>query len=317
MLNELIPAGSTKAVQQLADQEWDARLKPMARGDIYKITICDGQCCVDSISRIASEHTAGLRKYEVSNGMSFPGFNLPAYYAISKNEFLANYISERLPKGEMNLSELTDKQRTKYLQKKLKENFNASSLKKALSSVKKNDDSRAYENKVKDKVKKCIKDNAEDLWNLLPASEKVEKECHSFWLLNERLKKISETDFICSVYDYAVSKIDTYDDWEFYSPLIFLTKPLTSTIPGEMVYLDIADYRKQDYSVAHKQTIKWINSSLLAQMKTPDQDQTITERDAYNNPAYKTDQKMPSVNLPALGPVILRSMVKEAPCHFR
>ena len=86
---------------------------------------------------------------------------------------------------------------------------------------------------------------------------------------------------------------------------------------GVTVFLDIKDYDDNYKSVAHGDTVKWINSVLLRANETRgDGDETDGE-DAYGNPLSGCDAKMPSVRVGPLGDVILRSMVKEAPCQFR
>ncbi|MEG1603345.1 MAG: hypothetical protein RRY12_02640 [Cloacibacillus sp.] len=318
MLNELYPAGVNPAFKNIATQEWDQRLKPMAKGDLYKITLCVGSPCVDGITRIKAENAAGLRKYEESNGFSFPGFNLPPSVPLEINEFIRGYILARFPEENAMLNTIPEKQRPKYLLQKFKTTFDAQSLRQAIYNAPSGADAAMpqYREKVTAKVKKCIKDTAANLWQQIKP-EDAEGRCSSYCTLHERIEKINAEQFMDAVFTFALSRIESFEDWEFYSPLLFLTKPISSTIPSEMVYLDIMDYGPEGNSVAHRNTVGWINRRLLAASKAPEADELPKARDAFNNPAYKMNEKMPSVRVPVLGDVILRSMVKEAPCQLR
>src|SRR5271157_4955291 len=86
MLNELCQLADALENARIAPREWHPKLKPLPKADnkrpCYKISITEG-LKVSSITMIDPELVQRLRKWEPSNGNSFPGFNIQPLYRIT------------------------------------------------------------------------------------------------------------------------------------------------------------------------------------------------------------------------------------------
>lgn len=312
MLNEVIPAANASSLQKIFAQEWDKNLKPLPKGDVFKVCVSAAEPFVDGVSLIPAEHAAELRKYEESNGFSFPGFNFPSCLHISKIDFEQGYLAAYDQAAAEAAKGLDDKKRGRFVSSSLKKSFDRDKFTDYLRSAFQEDttEAAAYRAKALNKIEKCIKSTAANLGEKIKAAA-LDNGNPNYMALCERLEKISPEQFFNGCFAYFSSLIDSYEAWERYCGFI------VQSAAGATLFLDIRDYDDNYKSVAHGQTVKWINSALLRLNETQNRDDEADGEDAYGNPLSGCNAKMPGVRVGPLGDVILRSMVKEAPCQFR
>ena len=312
MLNEVIAAANSSSLQKIFLPEWDKSLKPLPKGDVFKVCVSQAEPFVDGVSLIPAEHAAALRKYEESNGFSFPGFNFPSCLHITKMDFEQGYLMVYDLAAAEAVKELDDKKRGRFVSSSLKKSFERNKFTDYLRSAFQEDTAEAAANRAKalNKIEKCIKSTAANLGGKIKAGS-VGGGNPNYRKLCERLEKISPEQFFDGCFEYFSSLIDSYEAWERYCG--FIVQPAA----GAAVFLDIKDYDDNYKSVAHEETVKWINKALLRINEAQNRVDKAEEKDAYGNPLSGCGAKMPSVRVGPLGDVILRSMVKEAPCQFR
>lgn len=312
MLNEVIPAANASSLKRIFAQEWDKNLKPLPKGDVFKVCVSAVEPFVDGVSLIPPEHAAVLRKYEESNGFSFPGFNFPPYLHMSKVDFEQGYLAIYDRSAAEAAGGLDDKKRARFISNSLKKSFDRGNFADYLLRAAQEDAPDAAVNRAKalNKIERCIKNMASNLGEKIKAAA-LGNDNPNYRTLCERLEKISPEQFFDGCFEYFSSLIDSYESWERYCRFF------VQSGAGVTVFLDIKDYDDNYKSVAHGDTVKWINSALLRANETRGGGDETDGEDAYGNPLSGCDAKMPSVRVGPLGDVILRSMVKEAPCQFR
>ena len=162
MLNEVIPAANTSSLQKIFAQEWDKNLKPLPKGDVFKVCVSAAEPFVDGVSLIPAEHAAELRKYEESNGFSFPGFNFPSCLHISKIDFEQGYLAAYDQAAAEAAKGLDDKKRGRLVSSSLKKSFDRDKFTDYLRSAFQEDstEAAAYRAKALNKIEKCIKSTA-------------------------------------------------------------------------------------------------------------------------------------------------------------
>lgn len=321
MINELVAAGCSPSLRSIFSHEWDKQFKPLAKQLTYGIKIkTDGGSAVRvyEIRELERDHVLVLRKYEESNGFSFPGFNLPSLINLTKDNFVAEYLTKNYPELREEISKLNAKQYSRVLDELLKKHFDPLSFNEWLIAAgNKAAEDKEYRKAVFYKLDKCLKTTASNLWNKISRVPSI-KTAHNYRLLNEQIQREDIAAFFDGLRDYIISQIKCYDDWTAYSPLLFQAKATAGTLPAVQVFLDYYDPDAEDYPVAHKKTIERINEALLADNSQSSETSVAAgSMDAYGCPAAGSGDKFPSANVPILGSVILRSMVKEVQCQFR
>ena len=323
MLNELYQVASTPDLKQLFISEQDKRLKPLPKvtENSPAFRVCMGETSIiTSIKKMDKSQIVPLRKFEVSNGFSFPSFNLPPYLSILRNKFEEAYILYQSPDLIDKFANIEGKERDKLISKSFKGSFNQLHLIEFVTEFNEKlsaeDTHQKYLASVTNKIDKCLHEASQKLW------ESMNFPCDvplSIKLLYKRVTNVSIADFRKAVATMALAKITTYEDWEQLYDLLVLNQAIKTSIPGVSVVLDIDDYDENGYPVAHEKTIQWINDKLLNSRNEirETESQDTSQVDAFGNHLFGHNEKMPSVRMPITGDVILRSMVKESPCQYR
>lgn len=326
MLNELYQAASTDSLRNLFVEEFDKRLKTLPnvseKNPAFRITLNkklnDKEWLELNISPISKGQASFLRKFEVSNGLSFPAFNMPGYLMITKETAERLYAMETNPELVGAPENLNEKVTEKHLNRVFKEYFNADRFRNFLESGSEkfffDDWQRNALSNTTSKISKCLKDVSADLWKQMGTPS---GEWESLESLYHKVQRIEVKDFRKAVFECVLHKVQSLSDWEVYYPLLVLSGKATKSVPGVSVVLDM---ECGEYPVAHEETFRWINYKLLNTAKQDDKispEKPFLTTDAFGNNTDGSDDKMPSVSLPALGKVILRSMVKESPCQYR
>lgn len=321
MLNELYQAASTPDVKRLFVSEQDNRLKslPKVTDNTPAFKLCLGKSdIITSVSKLSREQVLPLKKYEFSNGFSFPSFNLPPYLLVPLVTFEEECILNFRPDLKEDIDKINEKERSRYITKCFRDYFNQWNLIEFISEFHEitimQNRQQTYLAAVTNKLEKCLHEASLNLWKSMrnPYGESLSLE-----LLFERVSKITPEEFRNAVACKTLGMISTYEDWQKFLPLIVLTQSVGSSIPGVSVVLDVEDYADDGYPVAHEETIQWINRKLLFFDQKKANSSVAVQFDAFGNPSLGSNEKMPSVRMPITGDVILRSMVKESPCQYR
>ncbi len=292
MIDELVKVADAMEKAGITPVNWHPKLKVLPK--VYKKAPClriwltvDGH--IQEIESLTDNQAAILRKYEPDLGKSLPGFNVRPLFRIVKSDDEINKAG-RGKAGE-----------------KLKEEWISDFLSHSPEKQKDED--------FWDKTRDCMKRS------FTAVREELENACADHLNQNETLQRFFN----------AVKRIDIKKFQAEYRSLIqlkiesrelppslifyFVTKTKKQkedsdsrvAVPKFSVFLDIADY--QEYPVAHEETIKKLNTLLMDNEKLGS-DSVVINKDAYGLDGQRSDEKFPSVTLPLLGGVILRSQAK-------
>lgn len=292
MLNELYQLSITLQGANIVPQDWHKDLKQLpkatAKKPCYKILI--GQNGLISDIEPMPD-VSFLRKWEPSNGNSFPGFNIPPLYR---------------------LADATQKKIIKQWRENKKE-INVNLLKNWCQE----NDSRNWDDKTTKKLAKCLG----EIPNRLKSScieMLVHPEMATLSVLFDRLAKNG-------IADAFFEKLESHI-WEAIKKggSVLLPMLIHEGSPDKKpdddsgsvsVFLDLPDWN--EYPVAHEKTVGAINNCLLRFQQVPSAGGSVLSEDAYGHDASGTDDKLPEVKLPVLGGVKLRAMNSESPCQYR
>jgi hypothetical protein len=295
MLNELIQLADALEKAGITPLNWHPQLHELPnvsdKNLCYKIAISK-ECSVANIDTINKDLVKNLRKWEPSNGNSFPGFNIAPLYRITGDEQKKKLKSWR--EG--------------------KETIDTNILREWCS-----DRTNNWNNKILNKLKKCLNEIPQGLNEIIKSSDKVRT--NSIKVLIQRVIKITEPkDFRRSLEEYLWDEITKKTSLKAVLPILIhegnpkkIKKEDIEKDCGSLsVFLDILDWT--EYPVASKDTIEALNLSLLS---GKDKDRTSNGSDAFGNTNTGNNEKLPSVKLPIIADVKLRAMNSESVCQYR
>lgn len=294
MLNELYHLSVVLKDSGIKPPDWYKNLKPLPRATkkrpCYKILISNDGSIV-GVEPINEKLVPNLRKYEPSNGNSFPGFNIPPLYRITDGD-----IKKRLKKW-----------------RERKEPVDFALIKEWCSADRMN-----WDNKFGRKIEKCL--------ILIP--EELKTKCADIPREFVALKNLCErvvslgcggSDMFFQAFKSFIWKaIENGTAPPLLSVLIYegSSKKKSEKDRGSVsVFLDVPDW--EEYPVAHIETIQYINRQLMKIMSNAGSQQGNQNNDAFGGDNAGVEGKLPEVKLPIIGPVKLRAMSSELPCQHR
>jgi hypothetical protein len=296
MLNELyhLSIALERAGIMLFDWHDDLRELPNAsdKKPCYRLFINpDGS--IAGIEPMKKELVACLRKWEPSNGNSFPGFNIQPLYR------------------------LADEDKKKRLKKwrEGKEPIDFTLLKEWCADVA----TKNWDAKFGKKMDKCLGTIPREL------QEKCTDIPNDFSALKDLFERITKlgngypAKFFQSLDSYLWRSLEKSDhDLSLLSLLIHegsTGKKPENDRGSASVFLDVPDWK--EYPVAHEKTIKAINVHLLNSASARSMETDDEADDAFGRCINGMQGKLPEVKLPVLGGVKLRAMTSESPCQDR
>jgi hypothetical protein len=296
MLNELYSLSEALQNAGITPCDWHKNFKQIPKTTdkkpCYKISL-GGKTEIADITPLSNVHAEFLRKWEPSNGNSFPAFNIQPLYRITNPE--RKKLLEKWKKGKIPID-------FAQLQKWITE-----------------ETSQNWDNKITAKLEWCLYKIPIELTSKLVDIPKAFGAMHN---LIEGCKayvvdsKLSVELFRKALEDCLWRKLNRGEQVAQLLPfLIYETNPDKSPDKDRgtlSVCLDVAKWK--EYPVVHEKTIMWINECLIKQQKTT---AVVTISDAYAQNSIGDDEKLPEVKLPILGGVKLRAMNKESPCQYR
>ncbi|PKN20007.1 MAG: hypothetical protein CVU71_06505 [Deltaproteobacteria bacterium HGW-Deltaproteobacteria-6] len=294
MLNELYHLSVALEDAGIKPRDWHKNLKPLPNATrkkpCYKILI-DVNGTISGLETINEDLVTCLRKWEPSNGNSFPGFNIQPLYRIT--------------------DEVTKKRLKKW--REGKESIDIELLKVWCTDKQIN-----WDAKFDKKMGKCLGTIPEDLNNICanipPEFAAIKNLCGRV----TRLGDGGSARFFQALESFIW---DTFGKATVPSLLSVLIHEGSSRKKAEAdrgavsVFMDVPDWK--EYPIASKDTIDCINKCL---MNLINNDAVGTEKgseDAFGGGISGFEEKLPEVKLPIIGGVKLRAMSSELPCQDR
>jgi hypothetical protein len=296
MLNELYHLSTVLAGGGISPYQWHEALKllPNAseRTPCYRILVgSDGS--ITRIEPMTKELAASLRKWEPSNGNSFPGFNIQPLYRI------------------------TDETSKKFLKKwrEGKEQIDMDMTRQWCTEPR----ARNWDAKFGKKMSKC----------LVAIPLELQERCANISVDFAALKNLSERvvefgnggfgKFSEALESFIWRSLERDENSRSLLPVL-IHEGSASKKPEDdrgsiSVFLDVPDWK--GYPVAHEKTIRCINECLLGQANGSGTRAGNDGKDAFGQGAGAQEEKLPEVKLPVIGAVKLRAMNSESPCQHR
>jgi len=294
MLNELYYLSLTLKDCGIKPPDWYKDLKPLPKATnkklCYKILVGDDGF-IAGVEPMSQDIVPNLRKWEPSNGNSFPGFNIQPLYRI------------------------TDEGSKKRLKKwrEGKESIDFTLVKEWCSADRMN-----WDSKFTKKIEKCL--------GVIP--KELKTRCagisNKFDALKHLLERIAVFGHSGSNRFFEALKstiLATLEKEIARSLLPVLIHEGSSKKKAEddrgsvSVFLDVTDWK--EYPVAHKETIQFLNEQLLNMTSAGAASSGGRDNDAFGGETSGIDERLPEVKLPLIGGVKLRAMSSESPCQYR
>jgi len=289
VLNELCQLSESLKKAGIQPQDWQKDFKPLPNASVkkpcYKIVL-GSEGTVVQVEILKPETVGILRKWEPSNGHSFPGMNIQPLYRIAEED------QKKLLKKWRDGKESVDVTRLK-----------AWCL----------DENKNWDQKALDKVQKCLSDIPQLLLSLL-GDIPTEFEAIKHLIRSAETFQRRET-----LEKYVWAELEAGTDVSTLMPILVHegneAKAADKDRGRLSVFLDIKNWTH--YPVAHEKTMRFLNKRLLLQRTSTLRKSSAV--DAYGVSIGDDDgkEKMPDVKLRVLGGVRLRAMNRESSCQFR
>ncbi len=297
MLNELHDLAQSLQAVEVTMDSWHTYFKTCPKGTATFFVLLDSLGQVADLEPLTDrERIATIRKWEVAAGVSFPAFNvLPLYEPTGED---AKKTAVELRKA------ITSKSPPKPDEIKQR----LESLVGASASL--------WVKKEPARLTKCLTTLAGEVGRVLDAPP---DDFRSISELIARSGKLSAENLHAQLASVLANKIvgalSMAADW--FDALFFHSgkDPKKWSLIAELT-----DRSAFAYPANHERVQVWMNSRFQAVDKPSEQttlDSQNEQADAFAKPAIRLDESFPSVRLPVLGNVILRSMSSESPCQRR
>jgi hypothetical protein len=288
MINELYKLGEVIATAGISADEWHRQLKELrkvsAKSPLFKLSVSENSS-ISNIEEITDQEQVNkLRKWEPSNGNSFPVINMPNLFLFSK---------EQVQQKEDWVSG--------------KKHFDVTVLKSWCCEKANN-----WNDKEITKMEKCLHIVPEQL------KQKINKENNKKSPVMELIRlfdSISVDDFRKELKNYIFGKLEKQEDSKMLFRFLFSSNQSNDV----QIALDLYNWESFDNPVTNEKTIKWLNSALLKSEKSTLLNlEKSDKRDAFGCEYSEMNEPMPEVKLAGkVGGVKLRSMFHDHLCQYR
>jgi len=287
MINELYKLGEAMSSAGISPQEWHRQLKELRKvtekAPFFRLAFSKSSS-VSSIEEITDqERISKLRKWETSNGSSFPVFNMPSLFLFSKEQ---------------------DQQKDDWLSGK--NHFNINLLKSWCTKKADNWNSKAI-----NKLEKCLHVVPKQLKHAIGN----ELDNGSITELIRILNKISVEEFRKTLENCIFEKLAKQENVKSLLRFLFSSDQTNDV----QVVLDLYDWKSFGEPVANEKSIECLNSALIKCDKIAHmQSEKSDKYDAFGCEYFEMNEPMPVVKLAGkIGEVKLRSMFHEHQCQLR
>ncbi|MCL2705919.1 MAG: hypothetical protein FWE72_06900 [Spirochaetaceae bacterium] len=287
MINELYKLSEAMSSVGIAPYKWHGQLKELRKvskiSPFFKLSL-SSEASICNIEEITDQELVNkLRKWEPSNGFSFPVFNMPVLYSFSKEQIKH--------KDEW----LTGNQR-----------FDKTLLKRWCTKETNN-----WDDKTIEKLEKCFHTVPEQF--IQKISNEISTDNNSIKELIKVLGKITVDDFRKKLEEYIFDKLAKEEDLKILLRFLF---PVSKDI---QIVLDLYNWKPFVFPVANEKSIEWLNFILFSSDKIalPNPEQT-GRLDAFGCEYSDISEPMHTVKLAGkVGDVKLRSMFHAHKCQLR
>lgn len=311
MLNELCQLADALDIAGIAPKEWDSKLKELPKATskkpCYRILIAENGD-IEAIGTINDDVVHFLKKWEPSNGSSFPGFNIQPLYRIAFDENIEEQKNAK-------------KQLKAWREGKLSVDIDI--LRSWCAESNGN-----WDEKLDKKLLKCLGDVPRKLSQLISIHN--QDACLEMNKLIGRVLSYPFPDanpsltndvhgktFRQALEDCLWQSIKAGEQIDIVLPFL-LFEGVANKEPDKdrgslSVFLDIPDWN--EYPIASQTTIEKINDQLV--MKKKKETNLGVTIDAFGALAVGCNDKLPGVKLSYVAEVKLRAMNSESPCQHR
>ena len=296
MLNELYHLSVVLEHAGISPHDWHKDLKPLPNASekkpCYRILIGTGGS-VTGIEPMGRDLSACLRKWEPSNGNSFPGFNIQPLYRIENEDKKKILKKWREGKDPIDLNMIKE-----WCSEALAKN---------------------WDTKFDKKMNKCLRTIPQELHD---RCANMPSDCDALKHLFARV--IAWGDGYSTIFFQALEACicRTSEKGETAASLLAVlihegspTKKPEDDRGSVSVFLDVPDWK--EYPVAHVRTVHCLNECLLKSAVTSGTTKENQAEDAFGRGSGGNEEKLPEVKLPVIGGVKLRAMTSESPCQYR
>jgi len=280
MLNELYALSAVLSDRGVKTEIWHKNFVPNPKTATFRILI-DNEGKIAGIEAITDEkEKTAIRKWETSNGNSFPSFNVTPLFDLTQDEALVEQAKE--------LKKLLDKDKP----------INTDQLKtlieKALNLW-----------NGQQKLAKCLNQIPQEMNKLIT---ELTAENKAIFSLTKRILKTTPQQFHQQLTDCLLNQDNLLS---FFDLLFFYTgaKPKNSCL-----VLEVSERSQFEYPANHHKAQAWFNQCLLSAGK---KEVSSSENDAYGATNNGWQEKFGAIRMNILGDVTLRAMNDESRCQYR
>jgi hypothetical protein len=280
MLNELYALSVVLSDRGVKTEIWHKNFVPNPKTVTFRILI-DNEGNITGIEPISDEKAKiAIRKWETSNGNSFPSFNVTPLYDLTQDETLVEQAKE--------LKKHLDKEKP----------INTEQL-KALT------DQAVNLWDGQQKLAKCLNQIPQEMGKLITEFTEENKALFS---LTQRILKTTPQQFHQQLTDCLLSQEKLLP---FFDLLFFYTgkKPKNTCLA-----LEVSEMSEFEYPANHQKAQAWFNQCLLSMGKN---EIFSTAKDAYGVTNNGWEEKFGAIRMNILGDVTLRAMNDESRCQYR
>ena len=297
MLNELHDLAQSLKSVDVSMASWHKDFKPCPKGSATFLVLLDSLGQVADLEPVTDRERVGsIRKWEVANGVSFPAFNVLPLYEPTGEEGKKSAIELR--------KAITSKSPPKPNEIKQR----LESLVGASVSL--------WVKKEPARITKCLTTLANEVGQALGAPADDFRAISELVVRSGKLTAENlQTQLAVVLTNKIVSAPNLAVDW--FDALFFHSGKVAKKWS---LIAELADRSAFAYPANHERVQVWMNSRFQAVVEPSEQtksDNQNEQADAFAKPAIQLDESFPSVRLPVLGNVILRSMSSESPCQRR
>ena len=297
MLNELHDLAQSLKAIEVSMASWHTHFKTCPKGTSTFFALLDSEGHVVDCEPVTDrERLTVIRKWEVAAGTSFPAFNVLPLYEPNGTE------------GKNSAVELR-----KAIASKSPPNFDETRLR--LVSLRESSTS-LWVNKEPARITKCLTTLADEIGQALGEPSNDFRAISELIARSRMLTAENLQEQVASVLVFKIACAPNLGA-DYFDALFFHSG---KEAKKWSMIAEVADRSEFDYPANHERVQAWMNSRFQAvdapSEKTASECQN-EQSDVFAKPAIRLDESFPSVRLPVLGNVILRSMSSESPCQRR
>ncbi|WP_374089903.1 hypothetical protein [Methylomicrobium lacus] len=280
MLNELYALSAVLSDRGVKTEIWHKNFVPNPKTATFRILI-DNEGNIAGIEAITDEkEKIAIRKWETSNGNSFPSFNVTPLFGLTQDEALVEQTKEL--KKQLDKDKPINTDQLKILIEQALNLWNG-----------------------QQKLAKCFNQIPQEMRTLIT---ELTAENKALFSLTERILKTTPQQFHQQLTDCLLNQDNLLS---FFDLLFFYTgaKPKNTCL-----VLEVSERSQFEYPANHHKAQAWFNQCLLSAGK---KEVSSSEKDAYGATNNGWQEKFGAIRMNILGDVTLRAMNDESRCQYR